>query len=164
MYSGMLITCTTILVILCFSSFVPKALPLVQEIFAEFSVCKKGIETLRNDLIVLENSISTIADCAEKEIKTDHKNSAKYSERLERSSNSASNEVNPTKLDPSNSNSVETTMSGFSDGHNGPTKYYGHTSIDYPQFISAEQNVSINQDWFQVRLNFPISCCLDRKI
>ncbi len=146
MYSGMLIPSTIIIALFCFLSSAPKTIPLVQEIFVEFSSCKQSIETLRNDLIILENSISTIGECEEKGFKA---NDVTHAERLERRSNSVSNEVDevaPAKSDPFNSNhSMATTMSGFRDGLSNPENYSGDTSIDHTLSLSAHQNMSIIQ-------------------
>ncbi len=154
MYSGTIISCTTMIALLCVLSSASQILPLVQEIFVEFSFCKKGIETLRNDLIILENSISTIADCGEKNT-TDIRAPGTYTERLERISNSLSNEVYPAQSAPSNSNfSMATTMSGFRAGPNGPDNHEGATLIDHTPSFSANQSMSRKysriQDWLKV--------------
>jgi hypothetical protein len=130
----MLMMCTSIMILLFLLSSAPTTLPLVQEIFVEFSTCKKGIETLRNDLIILENSISTIADCSEKDYKPCNKTKM-YADRFEQS------EVK------SNNRSVDISTNGA-----GPdvSENEDESTSDHTLLYSAHQNISNIQYLFQV--------------
>jgi hypothetical protein len=149
--AGMLITCTVVTV-LCFVSSAPATLPLVQEAIAEFSFCKKSIETLRNDMITLENAISTMANCSDKNYSIDRTESVPHAKRLERSlQSSESSAVNSTKLDPSNKNhSMATTTSSFNDGLAESVNLDDTDSMNHALLYPVHQNTSVINDLFKV--------------